>query len=102
MDTQRPKNVANTEFIMIDAFDYYINHLIKREVPLTDSARNVANRGLRYFPGDPLLLYDLQLIDNPTLDIPKPQNVKKKSVLKTISGSILDSDDDKDDEDDDE
>lgn len=99
MDTQRPKNVANTEFIMVDAFDYYINHLINREVPLTDSARNVANRGLRYFPGDPLLLYDLQLIDNPALSTPKPDNVKKKAALKTIAVSIPGSDDDKEEED---
>lgn len=102
MDAERPKDVVNTEFIMIDAFDYYINYLIKLEVPLTDSARNVANRALRYFPGDALLMYDLQLIDNPSLDIPKPDNAKKKTTLKTFSINLSGTEDDKDSDDDDD
>ncbi len=101
MDKARPKNVANTEFIMIDAFDLYVNFLIKRENPLTDSARNVINRGLRYFPGDELLKYDLKLIENPGTDIPKPENAKKKVMLKQITTNLPDDDDD-DTEDDDE
>ncbi len=102
MDKVRPKNVENTEFIMIDAFDLYVNFLINREKPLTDSARSVITRGLRYFPGDELLKYDLQLIDNPSLDIPKPDNAKKKLMLKQISTILPDDDsDDADDGDDD-
>lgn len=101
MDKARPKNVGNTEFIMIDAFDMYANFLIKRETPLTDSARNVINRGLRYFPGDELLKYDLKLIENPGTDIPKPENARKKVMLKQITTNLPDDDDD-DTEDDDE
>lgn len=102
MESARPKNVANTEFVMIDAFDIYVNYLMSKEVPLIDSARSVITRGLRYFPGDEFLSYDLKLIDNPALDIPKPENAKKKVMLKQIS-TILpddDSDDDSDDDDD--
>lgn len=100
MDKARPKNVANTEFIMIDAFDQYVNFLIKREIPLTDSARNVINRGLRYFPGDELLKYDLKLIENPGTDIPKPENAKKKVMLKQITTNLPEDDDDDTEEDD--
>jgi hypothetical protein len=94
MDKARPKTVSKTEFIMVDAFDHYVGFLLNRPVPLTDSARNIVMRGLRYFPGDELLSYDLKLIDNPGLDIPKPANSKKKLALKQIAVKLPGADDD--------
>jgi len=102
MDTKRPEGVENTDFIMVDAFDVYVNSLIKREIPLTDSARSVITRGLRYFPGDELLSYDYKLIDNPALDIPKPANAKKLLMLKQISVNMPGEEEEIEEEEDDE
>lgn len=85
MDTNRPDSVQNTEFIMIDAFDLYINFLLKKDPPLTDSARNIVTKALIYFPGDELLTYYFKLIDNPELGIEKPANAKKLQQLKQIA-----------------
>ena len=90
MDTERPKTVTNTEFIMIDAFDLYANWLLNRPVPLTDSATNIVNRGLRYFPGNEVLSYYLKLIENPQLDIPKPENTRKITALKKFDVKLPD------------
>lgn len=103
MDTNRPDSVANTEFIMIDAFDHYVNFLVKQEQPLSDSARSVITRALRYFPGDELLSYDLKLIDNPELNIDKPVNVRKLQQLKEIEVRMPgDPEEDEEDEEDNE
>lgn len=101
MDSEKNREELNSDFIMIDAFDYYANFLINQEPPLYDSARNVVNRGLKYFPDCELLKYDLKLIDNPELDAEKPKNEKKKIVLKNIALNELNDLNDLEDEDDD-
>ncbi|HNQ68809.1 MAG TPA: hypothetical protein PKN32_10550 [Bacteroidales bacterium] len=102
MDTQRPTTVEKTEFIMIDAFDLYTSFLLKKDPPLTDSARSVITRALRYYPGDELLSYYLKLIENPELNIEKPANSKKLAQLKQIEvrmpGDPEEEDDDSEDD----
>ncbi|MDD3741628.1 MAG: hypothetical protein PHH30_10330 [Bacteroidales bacterium] len=99
MDTNRPDSVANTEFIMVDAFDLYVNFLISKDPPLTDSALSVITRALRYFPGDEFLAYDLKLIENPELSTEKPENAKKRAKLKQIEVSMPGYDEDTEEED---
>lgn len=101
MDSEKNREELNSDFIMIDAFDYYVNFLINQDPPLFDSAKNVVNRGLKYFPDCELLRYDLKLIDNPELDAEKPKNEKKKIVLKNIALNELNDLNDLEDEDDD-
>ncbi len=104
MDNERPSKPSNTDFIMIDAFDYYINFLINKEIPLYDSAKNVANRGLKYFPDSEVFKYYLQLINNPELESKKPKNERKQVVLKNVALNNLNDDKDEniDDNDDDD
>ena len=104
IDSRKAREELNTDFIMIDAFDYYVNFLMNQETPLVDSAKNVANRGVKCFPDCELLKYNLKLIDDPELKAEKPKNEKKKLILKSIVLNSLnenDEDDDVDDEDDD-
>lgn len=90
MDIKRPTDSKRTEFMMIQGFDMYTQFLLNRQEPLTDSARNMVNRGLKYFPDNEVLLYDLELIDNPELEKEKPENILKKEALESIWVSLPD------------
>ena len=75
---------------------------MNQETPLVDSAKNVANRGVKCFPDCELLKYNLKLIDDPELKA-ENQKTKKKLILKSIVLNSLNEndEDDVDDEDDD-
>jgi tetratricopeptide (TPR) repeat protein len=106
MDNQRPSGIENTNFMMVDGFDVYATYLMNLEQALTDSAKSFTQRGLRYFPDNELLKWNLQWIDNPEIMSTKPENALKVEALKRVAliipGEDEDSDDGEFDEDEDE
>ncbi len=85
MDSARPTGIENTDFMMIDGFDHYATYLMKLEEPLPDSAKNITMRGLSYFPDSELLKWNLKWIENPDIETPKPENVRKVKILKELA-----------------
>lgn len=100
MDNQAPNGLDNTKFMMLDGFDHYAHYLMSLEEPLKDSAINITNKGLKYFPDNELLKWNLEWIKNPELETPKPKNSLKTAMLKDIAVTLPgdDSDDEEDDE----
>ncbi|MEJ5268118.1 MAG: hypothetical protein WHW07_10005 [Bacteroidales bacterium] len=95
------KTVKNTDFIAIDAFDIFVNHLISQEPPLIDSAKNVITLAKKTFPNDELIAYLEKVVSDPEIKLSKPENAKKTGILKhvkinTSSGDEEDYDEDKD------
>lgn len=93
LDNESKRESKNTDFIMIDAFDMYVSHLLSQEPPLLDSANNVAQRAAKVFTNDELVKYLLNISNNTDAKINKPENVLKKAMLKQVQFSTSDSDD---------
>lgn len=93
------KKPLDTDFAMIDAFDIYATWLISKE--RSEEAKSFLNLGLKFFPDEPVLKYDLAIIDNPehSTENAKPSNSKKAKFLEKASAL---GDDDDDEEEDDE
>lgn len=91
----------DTDFAMIDAFDIYATWLLEKETPDTDEAKKILNLGLKFFPDEPVLVYDLEIAKNSeyATEHAKPENAKKADFMVKAS-AITDDDDDDDDEDD--
>ncbi|MDD2386694.1 MAG: hypothetical protein PHP52_07905 [Bacteroidales bacterium] len=102
MNNRTQGNVQNTEFMMLEGFDLYVNHLISLDEPLLDSAKYLTMKGLQYFPDNEILKWNLQKIDNPESTLPKPENILKSKALKAIAINLTGDDDDIEEEDDDE
>ncbi|MDD4148910.1 MAG: hypothetical protein PHE33_02665 [Bacteroidales bacterium] len=103
MNSRKQGDVQNTEFMMLEGFDLYANYLMTLEEPLLDSAKYLTMKGLQYFPDNEILKWNLQRIDNPESNIPKPVNVLKSKALKAIAINLTDDEDsDIDDGDDDD
>ncbi len=106
MDKQAPTNIDNTKFMMVDGFDHFAHYLMGLEEPLKDSAINFTKKGLSYFPDNELLKWNLEWIENPDLETPKPKNELKSLILKDLivfppDDDDNDNEDDEDEEDDD-
>jgi len=88
MDDVKPLGIENTDFFMIDAFDHYTHYLMGLEEPLVDSAKSIANRGVRYFPDSELLKWNVKWIENPEIETPKPENKLKVKALGKIAVTV--------------
>jgi hypothetical protein len=90
----------DTDFAMIDAFDIYATWLLNKETPDTDEAKKILALGLKFFPDEPVLVYDLEIAKNPeyATEHAKPENAKKAEFM--VKASAITDDDDEDDEDD--
>jgi len=90
----------DTDFAMIEAFDIYATWLIEKENPDTEEAKKVLALGLKFFPDDPVLVYDLEFAKNPeyATEHAKPENAKKAEFM--VKASAISEDDDDDDDDD--
>ena len=94
----------DTDFAMIDAFDIYATWLIEKETPETDEAKKILALGLKFFPEEPILLYDMEYAKNPeyATEHAKPENAKKAEFMDKASAITEDDDDDDDESKDDE
>lgn len=92
----------NTDFILLDAFDMYADYLLTRETPKVDEAIKYLNLGLKYFPSDPILLYDIEVAKNPEYAEMKnkPTNYRKEKMLNEVA-VFSDDDESEDDEEED-
>ena len=90
----------DTDFAMIEAFDIYATWLIEKETPDTEEAKKVLALGLKFFPDEPVLVYDLEIAKNPeySTEHAKPENSKKAEFM--VKASAITDDEDDDDEDD--
>ena len=90
----------DTDFAMIDAFDIYATWLLEKETPDTEEAKNILALGLKFFPDEPVLIYDLEIAKNPeyATEHAKPENAKKADFMVKASAITDDEDDDEDDE----
>ncbi|MDR2011189.1 MAG: hypothetical protein LBQ22_11990 [Bacteroidales bacterium] len=93
MDSVEDRIFANTDFMMIEAFDYYVHYLLEQERPLIDSAQKVITKGLQYFPDNENILYLKYLADNPELDIEPPENKLMTAALKRVAVFIPNNND---------
>ncbi len=100
MDNQAPSGLENTQFMMLDGFDHYAHYLMSLEEPLKDSAINITNKGLKYFPDNELLKWNLEWIENPEIETTKPKNSLKTAMLKDIAVTLPGDDSDDDDDED--
>ena len=90
----------DTDFAMIEAFDIYATWLLEKETPDTEEAKNIIALGLKFFPDEPVLLYDLEIAKNPeyATEHAKPENAKKAEFM--VKASAITDDDEDEDEDD--
>lgn len=93
----RLANSANkrTSFYAIEAFDYYTHFLVNKENPDIDSAKNVVEKALSFYPDNEVILYLSEYVNNPQTDKIKPANKKRLAILKDIN-SIKDDDEEDD------
>ncbi len=93
----------DTDFAMIEAFDIYATWLLTKENPDTVEAKRFIAMGLNLFPEEPVLIYDMELANDPeySTEHAKPENSKKTKYMEKAS-VITDDDDDNDDDNDDE
>lgn len=90
----------DTDFAMIEALDIYASWLLTKETPDTDEAKRIIALGLKLFPEEPVLVYDMELAKDPeyATEHAKPENSKKADFM--VGASAITDDDDEDDEDD--
>ena len=90
----------DTDFAMIEAFDIYATWLLEKETPDTEEAKKILALGLKFFPDEPVLVYDLELAKDPeyATEHAKPENAKKAEFM--VKASAITDDEDDDDEDD--
>ena len=87
---------------MIEAFDIYATWLLEKETPDPDEAKKILALGLKFFPDEPVLVYDLEIAKDPeyATEHAKPENAKKAEFMVKASAITEDDDDDNDEEDD--
>ena len=85
---------------MIEAFDIYATWLLEKETPDTEEAKHIIAVGLKFFPDEPVLQYDLEIAKNPeyATEHAKPENAKKAEFMVKSSAITDDDEDDEDDE----
>lgn len=96
------KREKDTDFAMIEAFDIYASWLLTKESPDVEQAKKIVALGLKFFPEEPVLLYDMEIAKNPdyATEHAKPENSKKSKFMERAS--VITDDDNDDDDDDDE
>ena len=96
------KREKDTDFAMIEAFDIYATWLLTKEAPDTEQAKKIVALGLKFFPEEPVLLYDMEIAkdSNYSTEHAKPENSKKSKFMERAS--VITDDDNDDDDDDDE
>jgi len=92
----------DTDFAMIEAFDIYATWLLEKDPSEPEKAQEILNLGLKFFPEEPVLVYDMELSKDPeyATEHAKPENIKKAEFM--VKASAITDDDEDDYEDDDE
>ncbi len=93
-EVDKKRKPKDTDFAMIEGFDIYATWLISKDS--IQEAKNIIDLGLKYFPEEPVLLYDMEIAKDPeyATENAKPDNYKKSKIME--KASVINDDEEED------